>query len=136
MQVDHIIPPSKFSHKTYKRGQLIKDTSLKAKLLNSHFDLVPACPSCNRTKGDQMTPGYIAKGFGSKTLQKGVFTATNAVAAGILLGAYGVNKGARLAGKVVTMPLKEDVAPTLKFLYVGLIVLLVLTLVVVKVLMG
>lgn len=122
MQVDHIVPPSRFSKKKYTKGALTVDTSYFAEGLNNSFNLVPACPECNRRKSNKLTAGYVAKGFGSKLAQKGVTTATSAVVAGACLAGWGANKAVRLAAR----PLRRGVPGTIKFLYVALIVLLVL----------
>lgn len=68
VQVDHIIPPSKFARKRYNRnGELIKNTSFMAETMNNRFNLVATCAKCNRKKSDDIglctVKGGVAKVF-------------------------------------------------------------------------
>lgn len=72
VQVDHIIPPSKLSKKKYKKGVLVKNTSILARAMNSEFNTVACCADCNRKKSDKMGL-YTVKGFGAKIGEKTVF---------------------------------------------------------------
>lgn len=126
MQVDHVIPPSRFSKKTYRQGELLSDTSWQARLLNTSFNLVASCPECNRKKSNQITPLYVTKGFGSKIVQTGIHSAASLTSAAVLLGGYGVTKAASFGVKAAKRPFQKDVPRELTFLYVVVIVILLL----------
>lgn len=53
MQVDHIVPPSRFAVSKVKGGKHIK-TSMMARFLNHSFNCVAICPHCNQSKGNKI----------------------------------------------------------------------------------
>lgn len=64
IQVDHIIPPSRFAVKKRKKGKWVK-TSIMARFLNNSFNCAAICGDCNRRKSNkintQIIQGYVMK---------------------------------------------------------------------------
>jgi len=68
LQVDHIVPPSRFATRRETRTK-VKNTSFMARQLNKvDWNLVSICDKCNRRKSDKMGL-YTVKGVGAKTLE-------------------------------------------------------------------
>lgn len=106
VQVDHVVPPSKFAHKKYDRhGNLVKNTSVMAETFNNEFNLVSSCAKCNRKKSDGVGL-YTARGGIAKVLQTAMFRAQDALVHTGKLG-WRVSKGtARAGGKVAKKGMK------------------------------
>lgn len=67
IQVDHIIPPSRFAVKKKKKGEWVK-TSMMARFLNHSFNCAAICGDCNRRKSNTMD-GRIIRGYAMKSLE-------------------------------------------------------------------
>lgn len=67
IQVDHIIPPSRFARKKQKGGQWVKD-SIMARFLNNSFNCAAICPDCNRRKSNKLN-GQILHGYAMKAVE-------------------------------------------------------------------
>ncbi|MFF2798087.1 HNH endonuclease [Lysinibacillus xylanilyticus] len=67
IQVDHIIPPSRFATKKLKKGKWVK-TSMMARFLNHSFNCAAICPDCNRRKSNKMD-GQILHGYAMKSVE-------------------------------------------------------------------
>lgn len=97
VQVDHIFPPSRVSRKKYdKRGNMIKNSSVFAEMLNTKMNLVAAHATCNRQKSDKVSMRYIATGLGTKVVSSGVYAASTVAVAGSYLALKGAHMGLRL----------------------------------------
>ena len=118
VQVDHVVPPSLVSRKTYRRGRLVKNTSLLSRTLNSSMNLVAACPKCNLTKSDRVglittrgIVGKITQTITSKTprlLRAVTFVAGSATAVGL---------------RLITLPFSLKVSGFGKFVLILLLIL-------------
>lgn len=89
IQVDHIIPPSRFAIKRRKNGQ-VASNSIVARFLNNSFNCAAICPDCNRRKSNKMD-FRIAKGYTMKLIEIGFAVAQFAVAVPFLALAYGTH---------------------------------------------
>lgn len=67
IQVDHIIPPSRFAVKKRRKGQWVK-TSIMARFLNRSFNCAAICPDCNRRKSNKLN-AQILQGYAMKSLE-------------------------------------------------------------------
>lgn len=67
IQVDHIIPPSRFAIKKRKKGKWVK-TSIMARFLNNTFNCAAICPDCNRRKSNKLDTRII-QGYAMKSLE-------------------------------------------------------------------
>lgn len=67
MQVDHIVPPSRFAVSKIRGGQHVK-TSMMARFLNHSFNCVAICPHCNQSKGNKMDY-RVGMGFAMKAIE-------------------------------------------------------------------
>ena len=67
IQVDHIIPPSRFAIKKRKKGEWVK-TSIMARFLNRSFNCAAICPDCNRRKSNKID-GKIIHGYAMKSVE-------------------------------------------------------------------
>jgi hypothetical protein len=97
------VPPSIFAHKKYKKGSLISNTSFLSRALNSSFNTVAACPTCNQRKSDSL--GLVtAKGLLAKTGEITISTAQKGVAYTL----WGAGRVAWSVGKLVASPFKKS----------------------------
>ena len=67
IQVDHIIPPSRFAVEKKKKGQWVK-TSAMARFLNRSFNCAAICPDCNRKKSNKID-SKIIHGYAMKSVE-------------------------------------------------------------------
>lgn len=67
IQVDHIIPPSRFAVNKKKKGQWVK-TSIMARFLNHSFNCAAICPDCNRKKSNKID-GRVIHGYAMKSVE-------------------------------------------------------------------
>lgn len=92
VQVDHIFPPSKVSRKKYNRqGDMVKNSSIFAKALNTRLNLVAAHATCNREKSDKVSARYLVTGFGTKAVSGTIYAASTVATASVYLGLKGVH---------------------------------------------
>lgn len=114
VQVDHIIPPSKFAHKKYDRkGNLVRNTSYVSERLNTTVNLVACCAKCNSKKSDRIDGIVTTRAVVGKvaettamTAQKGiVFTLVGTFA----LIRYGIGKLFRIGKKGAKNPIKDPI---------------------------
>nr|AQQ75313.1 hypothetical protein [uncultured bacterium] len=125
VQVDHIVPPSRYSKKKYDRsGKLVKNNSVLARMLNTKLNLVACCEECNKKKSAKV--GLVTvNGAVSKVGEVAAFGAYKVAIVGIALGIKGsyfvVTKGA----KVLTKPFRSKQPLQVKLLvaaaYVGFV---------------
>jgi 5-methylcytosine-specific restriction endonuclease McrA len=102
VQVDHIVPPSAFAHKKYKKGNLVSNTSFLSRAMNSSFNTVAACPTCNQRKSDKI--GLVtARGVLAKTGEIAIGTAQKGVAYAL----WGAGRVAWTAGRLVASPFRK-----------------------------
>lgn len=122
MQVDHIVPPSAFSKKRVNRkGQVISNTSYLARAMNSSFNTVAICPTCNLQKSDKMGV-YTAKGAVAKTGE----LATRATQKAIGFGLFLLGRAVWGVGKLITLPLSKRSPLFIKLGYILLIIGIIL----------
>lgn len=97
IQVDHIIPPSRFAIKRSRGGE-VTSNSIVARFLNHSFNCAAICPDCNRRKSNKMDI-RIAKGYAMKVLEIGFTLAQITISIPFLAIAYGTH----LVHKVFTL---------------------------------
>lgn len=121
VEVDHIIPPSMFARKKYKGTKLISNTSLLAVALNSSFNTVAICPSCNSKKSDKVGI-YTIKGAASKGVE---------VTGGLLrrLASWLVYGGTYLIwsiSKLFVLPFKKGSPVSVKIIFIFIYLFIIL----------
>lgn len=67
IQVDHIIPPSRFAVEKKKKGKHVK-TSVMARFLNNSFNCAAICPDCNRRKSNKID-SRVLHGYAMKSVE-------------------------------------------------------------------
>lgn len=126
VEVDHVLPPSKFAKKKYDRhGNLIKNDSLLARAMNTEINTVAICAKCNKKKSNKI--GFVTtKGVVAKVIETVLFSVqrwiTIVVGYALKVLFYAIS----LLWSFLLRPLKGNHKWYVKLGFIGFYVLLVL----------
>lgn len=96
IQVDHIVPPSRFSRRRQTRKG-IKNTSFRSRMLNHSFNCAAICSKCNQRKSNKMGL-WVLRGMLSKSVEVAANIAQIAVVLGFATALFIAPLPFRIAG--------------------------------------